>query len=275
MRLILGLFILLFTVSPALAAKDKTVYDRVMKTGTIRCGYYVFEPATIVDPNTGELSGLFVDMWDILGKNLGLEIKWVEEVSFGTMYEGLITGRYDVICTPDWPNARTAKVALYTVPVFFSGINVYARADDERFDYNLDKLNGPEFTISTQDGSTEEHIAATQFPDAKTLGISRDAPATQLELNVVNGKADAVFLDHNRFAQFDQNNPGKLKKVNRDPIQIYPFKVPVLRGETDLKFLLDEALVEILYNGEMDRLIDKWELFPDSFLRVAPPYKTR
>lgn len=251
----------------------ETAYERILRTGKIRCGYYVFPPATQIDPNSGELSGLFVDMWDILAQNMSLEVEWTEELSFGNLYEGLTMGRYDAICTPDWPSARSARVALYSVPVFFSGINVYVRQDDTRFDDDFMILNDPAYALSVQDGSVGEQIGALRFPVAGTVGIARDAPAAQMELNVVNGKADATFLDHNRFMLFNEAHPGALKQVNDEPVRIYSFKIAVPAGDYKLKFWLDEAVEELLHNGEMDRLVDQWELFPDSFLRVALPYE--
>ncbi|MCB9987957.1 MAG: amino acid ABC transporter substrate-binding protein [Rhodospirillales bacterium] len=275
MKYLIVTLLALFIALPAHAADKDNAYDRVIKSGKIRCGYYVFPPATQVDPNTGELSGMFVEMWEILGKNMNLDVEWTEELSFGNMYEGLMTGRYDAICTPDWPNAASARVALYTVPVFFSGINVYVRGDDTRFDNGFMALNDESYTVSVQDGSVEDQIRQLRFPNAKTTGISRDAPATQMELNVMNKKADATFLDHNRFMQFNEAHPGALKKINDDPIRIYPFKVAVARGEYDLKFWIDESIEELIHNGEMTRLIDKWELFPGSFLPVAKPYEVQ
>ncbi|MCB1556441.1 MAG: hypothetical protein KDJ15_03915, partial [Alphaproteobacteria bacterium] len=37
-------------------------YDRVMRTGTIRCGYIAFPPYLMQDLNTGEFSGLAYDL---------------------------------------------------------------------------------------------------------------------------------------------------------------------------------------------------------------------
>lgn len=54
-----------------------------MATRTLRCGYGLWEPAVMRDPNTGEVSGLFVDIMEALGELTDIEIEWMEEVPWG------------------------------------------------------------------------------------------------------------------------------------------------------------------------------------------------
>ena len=63
----------------------------------MRCGYVSNPPSCIVDPNTGQLGGIFVDSIEAIGEELGIRIEWTEEVGFGSMIEGLVTGRYDAV----------------------------------------------------------------------------------------------------------------------------------------------------------------------------------
>ena len=42
----------------------ESTYERVIRTGEIRCAYAVYEPPLIKDPNTGKLSGIFYDVME-------------------------------------------------------------------------------------------------------------------------------------------------------------------------------------------------------------------
>ena len=77
--LILGL--ILFSALPAYA---ESVYDRVMKKGEIRCGYFVEAPFTFRDEATGEFSGIAVDLAELIAKDLNLKLKWQEQISFAS-----------------------------------------------------------------------------------------------------------------------------------------------------------------------------------------------
>jgi carboxyl-terminal processing protease len=105
----------------------------VLDKGEIRVGYLVYPPSIIKDPNTGELSGIFYEAIEEVGSNLNLEINWIEEVTVGTMLEGLRVGRYDIVGSGIWPNAARARHADFSIPLYYSAIGVYVRSGDDRF----------------------------------------------------------------------------------------------------------------------------------------------
>jgi len=45
------------------------------------------------------------------------------------------------------------------------------------------------------------------------------------------------------------------------------------KGEDRLRSTLNTAIQELVNNGFVDRVIDKYEKYPNSFQRVAIPYK--
>src|SRR5438874_1363658 len=86
----------------AIQVSANVVYDRVMSSGVIHCGYVVYPPGLLKDPNTGKLSGVFYDIMESAAKSLQLRLEWTEEVGWGSMIEGLQANRYDMICSPVW-----------------------------------------------------------------------------------------------------------------------------------------------------------------------------
>ncbi|MBU6236120.1 MAG: transporter substrate-binding domain-containing protein, partial [Alphaproteobacteria bacterium] len=111
----------------------ETAWQRIIRTNTIRCGYYVFPPVTYRDPNTKALSGFSVDMMEAIGKAAGLKIEWTEEVNFANWVPALQAGRFDMACTPMWPDIPLGRVVSFSVPFMFAGLSPMVRADDDRF----------------------------------------------------------------------------------------------------------------------------------------------
>lgn len=173
---------------------DTDPTERILKTGIIRAGYIVYAPFVIKDVATGKLSGFGYDFAQKLASNMGLKIEWVEEVFFGNAFEGLNTGRYDVVIANLWPNATRARVGDFLDPLYYSGLCVYARPGDHRFD-NLNAINDPAVKISTIDGEIAEMVAAMRFPRAKLFSMPQSTEYSQLLWNVVYGKADVAFAD--------------------------------------------------------------------------------
>ncbi len=135
MKNILLALMLLFLAMPAWAedSPKESTYDRVMRTGTIRCGYYIWPPFLAKDPNTGKLSGIASDMMDEIGKQLSLKVEWVAEVDTSTMFEGYSTGRYDLVCGPVASTPARARVVDFTIPFAYGSYYLYVKEGDLRF----------------------------------------------------------------------------------------------------------------------------------------------
>ena len=261
--------------SVATAPVEQTVYDRVMSKGKIRCGYVVYTPGCLKDPNSGELSGIGTDALKAVAKTLGLEIEFVEEVGWGSMIEGLQTNRYDIVSTPIWTNANRAKQADFSDPLFFSPIFVYARKGDQRFgNGNLSKLNSPDFSISTIDGETAEIIAREDFPKAKTVSLPQLTDLAQMLLTVDTGKADVTFMEPASAAAYIENNPGKVEIVKTDrPIRVFSNCWMFKRGQMEFKNMLDTALAQLINSGAMEKILAGYEPSPNTLYRTALPYR--
>jgi ABC-type amino acid transport substrate-binding protein len=252
-----------------------SVYDRVMQQGKIRCGFVVYSPGCLKDPNTGKLSGIGIDTIEMVAKNLGLKVEWAEETGWGTMLEGLQTNRYDLIATPVWTNSNRARLVDFSTPLFYSPINVWVKSGDKRFNTkNLSSLNSAKFVIATVDGETAEVIANEDFPKAKKLSLPQLSGVEQVLLNVSSGKADASFEEPAVAREFLSHNLGSIEAVLMEkPIRVFPNCWMFRRGQLEFKDMLDTALSQLINSGAVDKIIDKYEKYPGTLYRVALPYQ--
>lgn len=255
--------------------KKETAFERVMRTGTLRCGYYMFAPVTIRDPNTGKMSGLSVDMMESIGKRAGLKIEWTEEVTFGNWIPALQSERFDAVCTPMWPEIPMAKAVAFTDSMFYAGLSPLVRTSDERFKDDLSRINQPDVTILIQDGNTTDALAHEVFPNAKFYTVSSTVSGGEFYQSILANKADVVLTDRNALAQYKKMNGEGLRLMNPDhPVKVQTFALVVHRNEMLLKDFLDQSIHEMNNTGEMDRLLRKWEAEPGmTFMRVARPFE--
>lgn len=253
----------------------QSVYDRILKSGKIRCGYVVYWPGCMKDPNTGKLCGVHVDAMEAIGDKLGLKIEWTEEVGWGSMIEGLETDRYDVVGSGVWANATRGKYAGFSTPFYYSGPNTFCRADDHRFDTSLNAINSPSIRIATIDGEMADIIARIQFPKAQRISLPEMANISQGFLEVADNKADVFFEDPASAYEYEKNNPKKLKVIASDkPLRVFGVCIMFRNGETKLQGMFDKAVDELVFSGEMDKLLSKYEPRPGQFFyRRANPYK--
>jgi len=248
-------------------------YDRILKRGTIRCGYVSNPPSSIIDPNTGKVSGIFAEAIERVASTLGLKVEWKEKVAFGSMIEGLLSDRYDMVPCGIWPDTARAKQADFSTPLFFSGVGIYVRQDDDRFTNDLSAINSPDVKIATIDGEMAATIARNDFPKAQRVELPQLTEITTMLLNVQQKKADVAFVEPYFAYKYMQSNPNSLKRIDKRPIRVFPNTIMIRKNQYELKATIDTALREMVYTtGIADSLINKYEPEPGIFYRLNPPY---
>jgi len=263
-------------IAPQTAAqaesKTESAYDRVMRTGTIRCGYIHYEPYMIIDPATGKISGIYPDLMEEVGKRLSLKVEWAEEVGFGTAVEGLKTNRYDMVCSFMWASSTRARYADFSVPLNYSLINVWVRADDSRFDNDINLLDSPDYQFCTIEGSTEVRTIEHAFPKAKILALSNMTPVPEMFVNLVTKKADALLTDNAPAISFLKSNPGTIKNLTRkNPVRVNENVMLMPGGEYRFNQMINNAIRDIQYDGTFDGIVKKYDN-SESQPRIAKPY---
>ncbi len=255
-------------------APRETAYERIMRTRTIRCGYFVWPPFTVKDPNTGVLSGFNSDFMEMLGKALDLKIEWTQDLNFGTYLQDLADGRYDMECSTGWPNAKRGQRAYFAKPFAFMPLVALVRADDTRFDQDLSLINAPSVSVATIDGETSSVIHDTKFPQAGQMSLPSNSPVSDIILNVVSHKADVTFLDIVAARQYEENNLDKVKILNPEhPISMIALG-PTLPQDDRTKQMIDIAIDQLQNSGQIEALLKKYEDKNGSlFLRVNASYQ--
>jgi polar amino acid transport system substrate-binding protein len=249
------------------------VYDRVIASGTIRCGYTSWPPFVVKNPNSGAISGLFVDYLDALGKKLNLKIEWTMEMGWGDLIEGLKTDKVDAFCVGLWPNSARSIHIDFTEPVSYQAIYPFVRIDDTRFDADISLANDPAVTVAVVDGATTAVIAAADFPKATQSALPQLSAISDILMEVASNKADIAFIDMYTGSSFIANNPDLIRPIKMArPIRWFGNVVALKADEYRFKRMLDIATTELISSGEIGRLISKYEKYPGDLFHVKAPY---
>ncbi|MGE4352148.1 MAG: substrate-binding periplasmic protein [Bdellovibrionales bacterium] len=273
--LLLSLFLVI--AFPALAKEAKeTAYDRIMRTGTIRCGYVVFAPNLMKDANTGAFSGVTYDVLQEIAKRLSLKVEMTFESDFGSMGEDMKSGKADMLCTSGWayiPNARAHLVN--SRPLFYNAVGAYVRKEDNRFS-DVSELNSPKVLVAGVDSTAASDLARESFPKAKILSMPKITPYEFNIINVIEKKADVTFVDTDYAARFlaKQDDPKVLKNIAKDyPIRLFSSGFLLPMGEVELAQMINMSIEALHNEGFIEKVLQKYEAAPGTLIRVAPGYK--
>jgi len=259
--------------TPGQPAGQESAYDRVLHTGVLRCGYADWPPYMFKkDPTTGQASGLMADVTEAVAGKLKLRVEWAESEGWGSFIESLRAHRIDAFCPGVWRNGDRGRYVAFAVPIFYNAVYAYVAPGEHRFDKDLSLANAPEIRISLMDGEMSDAITKEHFPKATTVSIPQLGQLTDTLVNVATHKADIVFSDSAFADDFIKSNPGKLRRAQDKPFQFFPASYAVDIHETQLREMLDSALVELHNSGVIEEIISKYNNDPAIFLRVAKPY---
>ncbi|HEY1095924.1 MAG TPA: transporter substrate-binding domain-containing protein [Alphaproteobacteria bacterium] len=259
--------------SPSSSAQVKpSLYDEVLKRGSIRCGYTPYSVGLQKDPNTKIISGIYVDVINSIAKNLELKVEWVEEVGWGQQVEGLKLHRYDMICSPVSLTMTRARAADFSIPLYYSPVHIWGKNGVTQADAQWKThLNAPTIKIATLDGEQTQTLAKSFFPQAQQIALPQSASFAELLTQVTSGKADYVFAEPFAVFEYMETNPKSFTRVTSDePMAVVPNIFLLPAQEVAFQRLIDNSLRYLINTGELNLIIDKYETYPGSYVRVKP-----
>lgn len=248
-------------------AKRESAYERVLRTGVLRCAYASIEPDSYKDLKTGEMKGHIVDIAGEMAHQLNLKLEWVAEVGFADFAEGLKTGRYDAFCGVIGKSPGRARAALFTNSTLYYPSYVYVRKEDNRFQ-SFEDLNKPSFKAGTIDGELLQLMTQKYFPNASEVSLPNMSSPAEVFLNLANEKVDFVIHTSVNGNKFIENNPDTIKRAFPEPIEVKPAAFAVDFDEHELAELLNVSIETLHDLGIIKNILQKHKVDEDVLSRA-------
>ena len=204
--------------------------------------------------------------------HLGLKVIWAEEIALSDIGAALDSGRIDAFCAGLWTAGKRVRAVDFLSPSAYEPMLVYVRTDDHRFDADIAAIGDPTVRISTMDGEGGGLIATEDFPKAKFVSLPALSGYADMFNQVVANKADLLIAAPSGAAVFIKNNPGVLRPIALQPLRIFPVSLIVGYGQDRLRDMLNRGQQDILDNGQMQKIIARYEVNKGDFWPVAKPY---
>jgi ABC-type amino acid transport substrate-binding protein len=274
-RFLFVFFVFLLPFHSALAAEKRpSTYDRVMSTGVIRCGYFVWPPFLDKDVNTGEMSGLYYDLTERIGQELSLKIEWIGEISWTSLFEGFETNKMDMICGPITATPARARASDFTIPITFYPTYLFSSDKETRFDNKYQAANDPSVKISILEGEMSQTIANKDFPKAQQVSVMSFSGAGDQLMALATGKVDLVVTEPLAPATYMENNPGKIKRVAGAPLRVLPISLAIPQDQYKFTQMINLTLQSLHDTGYIETLY-KAKLPSDAYILPNKPYEVQ
>ncbi|MDQ0390485.1 substrate-binding periplasmic protein [Labrys monachus] len=226
----------------------------LVEAGTLTVGTTgTSPPRTFVDPASGKLTGSYVDLFQRIGEDLGLKVKFVQ-IEWSGILPGLAANRFDIACDgASWTKERLGSTQfLLTAPTAINatvaltrkdtGIKTFADAKGKP----IGGVRGENYFEDVKKALPDS--AATDFP-----GMQESLIALQ------NGQVDLVALNLSSALDVLGNAPNKDDLALVGPaLHIFPQGLCVNTREPDLLVATNLLLGNYRADGTLKKLVGKY-----------------
>ncbi len=197
----------------------------------------------------GKYTGFDVDLWAAIAKRLDLKYKIIP-MDFNGLIPGLTTGNLDVVLAAIFIKSSREKAIDFSHPYFRAGLKVMVRTENE-------DIKGPQ---DLKDKVVAVKTGTATVDYVKTLGVKKMVQFPNIDqayLEVVTGGADAAMHDTPNVLYYIKTaGQGKVKAVGAD-VKAAFYGIGFQQG-SELRDKVNVALLEIMEDGEYDKIYKKW-----------------
>ena len=236
--------------------QEQDAFFEIRNSGTMTVGYVVLTPWVERDPNTGELSGAYIDLMDEIGRISNIDVQYVE-TQWSTFAAGLNTGQFDVSIVPSYVTIERANAMNFTRPLSSLGNSVIVR-DDSLF-ADVSELNQEGVQVVVIQGEQGHDYALANLRLAEVTANS-SGDFNLLYTEVLTGRADAAFGDVVSIARFVEEHPG-VRDINAtQPYSFLEISWAVRQQDLVLKDFLDNSIRYLDGSGTLQAVNERYGL---------------
>ncbi len=237
-----------------------TFLDTIMDRGILVVGTSAdYPPFESIDED-GEFVGYDMDLIREVGKRLGVEVD-IQDLGFDALITSVQNYKVDVAIASMAASEERRKSVDFTLE-YHHGKQSFLTKSDAGISF-ADQFDVVDYTVGVQAGSTldtwltEEMIGKGLMEEAQ---VTRYERAEQIALDIRAGRIQVGFIDA-PVAKDLVDSMDNLTIIFTDLVADYGGGAIALpKGEVQLKEALDQIIQELLDEGFIDELYNKWFL---------------
>lgn len=261
------LLILLVTTLLAGCARPRDPsLARVQQAGVLRVGLDPsWPPFEYVDPASNEVAGLDVDLARAIGRELGVEVRFVISGWEG-LYGALFAGQFDAILSALPYDSWRTQEALYSISYFNAGPVLVAR-DFQPNDLDPDAgsrdllraLTGQTIHVEYgAEGDVQARRLHTKGAEIEIVAHDTAAAALDALTGSETGSAAAIVDAVSARLYLRESSEGADLQIVGQPLYDELYVIAVHPDARTLHAAIDQALIDLRESGELDALLERW-----------------
>ncbi len=211
-----------------------------------------FPPYEMV-ADDGSFEGIDVEIAAAIAEKLGLELQ-VDDMDFDSALLAAQNGKSDMVMAGVTITDERMAVMDFS-DTYANGVQVVIVKEDSDI-ASIDDLEGK--MIGTQQGTTG-YLYCSDTPENGGYGeenVTAYADGATAVQALINGQVDCVVIDNAPAQEFVKANPGL--KILDTEFANEEYAIGVAKGNTALLDAINNALKELIADGTVQQIIDKY-----------------
>jgi len=209
-------------------------------------------PFVFHDPaDQARLTGFEYDIADAIGRKLGRKMQFVQN-DWDGLIPGLKRGLYTMVIDGIEMTPEHRAAVLFSRPYYVTAERITVRRDQQGLD-TLEALHGHAV------GTLKDTLAERLLRNDPSVRLSTYDEETDIYTDLRNGRLDAVLLD-GPIAHYYASPQPDLKVVGA-PVGRIEYGIAFAPGHEAERDLVDNALGELMADGELHRILARWDLY--------------
>ena len=228
------------------AADESTTNTLVMATNATFPPYEFYEGEEVV--------GIDAELGAAIAEKLGMEFK-IEDMEFDAIIPAVVSGKASFGIAGMTPTEERLQSADFSIP-YTKGVQVIIVKEDSAIKTADDLFaEGASNVIGVQTGTTGDLYSTWDLEDAGLATVERFNKGADAVLALTQGKVDCVVIDNEPAKEFVAANEGLTILETAYAEEEYAI---CFAKDSELKDLVNGALEELIADGTVQTIIDKY-----------------
>ena len=200
--------------------------------------------------DNGQLVGIDIEVAGAIAEKLGMTLE-TTDIAFESIIPGVQAGKYDI----GMAGVTVSEERLQQVNFsdsYATGVQVVIVKEGGKVQ-SLDDM--ADAIIGTQSGTTGFIYASSDFGDDHVKSFTKTTDAVEA---LKNGQVDCVLLDNAPAEALVEANPDAGLSILETAYTVEDYAIAINKENTDLQAKINAALAELVADGTLQSIIDKY-----------------
>jgi len=203
----------------------------------------------------GKIVGIDAEIAEAIAKKIGMELS-IEDIEFDSVIPSVETGKYHMAMA-GLTVTDERKLQVNFTTSYATGVQVIIVPEGSSIT-SVDDLfeDGAFHLIGVQLATTGDLYSTWDLEDEGLASIERFDKGADAVMALNTGKVDCVIIDNEPAKVFVSQNAGL--KILDTEFAVEDYAIAVNKNNTELFEKIDKALKELIADGTVKRIVDKY-----------------